>query len=179
MENDQFVSALHSSSLLTEVHFFLLLYFVSLYSYTSLPSDTHDVGGYTEGTPARSDRPGLNKLRTARVLKEGMVLTVEPGCYFIDILMDMALANPTQAQFINQERLEQFRGFGGVRLEDGVLVTRDGCDNLTLCPRAVSEVWDVMQGGPWPPKEDVMPEMRRNWMTREKGKMVQLAVPVA
>ena len=140
--------------------------------------DTHDVGGYAQGTPARSNRPGLNKLRTARVLEEGMVLTVEPGCYFIDILLNTALATPSQAEFINKDRLEQFRGFGGVRLEDGVLVTKDGCENLTTCPRAVSEVLDVMRGAPWPPEKDVMPEMRRNWATRDKGKMIQLNVPV-
>ena len=44
--------------------------------------DTHDVGGYTKGSPPRSTRPGLNKLRTARVLEEGMVITVEPGYLF-------------------------------------------------------------------------------------------------
>uniref|UniRef100_A0A7S0C9N3 Peptidase M24 domain-containing protein n=1 Tax=Proboscia inermis TaxID=420281 RepID=A0A7S0C9N3_9STRA len=140
--------------------------------------DAHDVGGYAQNTPPRSERPGLNKLRTARVLEEGMVLTVEPGCYFIDALLDIALANPKQRVFFNVERLNnEFRGFGGVRLEDGILVTKDGCENLTNCPRAVEEVLDVMEGKSWPPEMDIMPDMKRTWVTREGGKMVKLAMP--
>jgi len=48
--------------------------------------DVHDVGGYLEGTPSRPAEPGLNRLRTARVLVKGMVLTIEPGCYFSDVV---------------------------------------------------------------------------------------------
>jgi len=136
--------------------------------------DTHDVGGYTEGvTPQRSVRPGLSKLRTARNLEAGMVLTVEPGCYFIDVLLDLALANPAQARFLNPDRLDEFRGSGGVRLEDDVVITEEGCENLTVCPRAVSEVVDVMSGKQWPPETDVMPELRRNWVRNDNGKLVR------
>ena len=136
--------------------------------------DTHDVGGYTAGsTPERSARPGLSKLRTARTLEAGMVLTVEPGCYFIDVLLDLALANPKQARFLNEDRLQDFRGTGGVRLEDDVVVTEDGCENLTICPRAVSEVVSVMNGGPWPPERDVLPELRRNWVRNDHGTLVR------
>lgn len=46
--------------------------------------DVHDVGGYLEGNPTRLPEAGFRSLRTARNLEEGMVLTIEPGCYFID-----------------------------------------------------------------------------------------------
>lgn len=132
--------------------------------------DTHDVGGYSPGTPSRPLRPGQRKLRTARELKEGMVLTVEPGCYFIDTLLDMAMSDERQKHFFT-DRLNDFRGFGGVRLEDDVVITPDGCENLSLCPRAVEEVLHVMNGGEWPPTKDVLPEMKRKWATCRNGKM--------
>lgn len=141
--------------------------------------DTHDVGGYLEGNPPRSTRPGLKKLRTARVMEEGMVITVEPGCYFIQRLLDGAIQNERQGRFINVERLRDFRGFGGVRLEDDVVITADGCENLTQCPRAPQEVMDVMNGGEWPPKIDVLPELKRRWAVCKNGAMEMLDVTVA
>ena len=75
--------------------------------------DTHDVGGYLPGQPARSTRPGLAKLRTARTLKQGMCLTVEPGCYFIDALLDDALKDPSLSKYLNADVVRGFRGFGG------------------------------------------------------------------
>ena len=112
--------------------------------------DVHDVGGYAPNTPPRSSRPGLKKLRTSRIMEAGMVITVEPGCYFIDVLLDMALTDTRQRQYINNERLQDFRGFGGVRLEDDIWITDIGCVNLTQCPRAIDEVVHVMKGGDWP-----------------------------
>eukprot|EP01113_Clastostelium_recurvatum_P016907 TRINITY_DN1980_c0_g1_i1.p1 TRINITY_DN1980_c0_g1~~TRINITY_DN1980_c0_g1_i1.p1 ORF type:complete len:501 (+),score=140.99 TRINITY_DN1980_c0_g1_i1:33-1535(+) len=100
----------------------------------------HDVGGYPEGGVARIDEPGVKKLRTARVLEEGLYITVEPGCYFIDILLDKALKDPVHSKFINADVLKRFRGFGGVRLEDDVIVTKDGCEVLSNVPRTVAEV---------------------------------------
>ena len=84
-----------------------------------------------------------------------MVITVEPGCYFIDMLLDNALANEQQSRFIVTEKLQEYRGFGGVRLEDDVLVTADGVDNLTNCPRTLEEVEAVCAGGQWPPADGV------------------------
>jgi len=78
-----------------------------------------------------------------------MVLTVEPGIYFIDALLDPALKNPDHAKFINPDRLAQFRRFGGVRLEDDVVVTETGIENLTVTPREVGDIEAVMAGGKW------------------------------
>ena len=94
-----------------------------------------------------------------------MVITNEPGCYFIDYLLDNALANPDQSKFINVDVLARFRGFGGVRLEDVIVITENGVENLTTCPRTIEEVESVRAGGVWPPVVDSAPELRRNWTT--------------
>lgn len=101
--------------------------------------DVHDVGGYPEGVD-RIDLPGLKSLRTARALQERMVLTIEPGIYFIDHVLDQALANPSQSCFINNQVLQRFRGFGGVRIEDDIAVTANGMELLTCVPRTVEEI---------------------------------------
>uniref|UniRef100_A0A8C2L9Y0 Xaa-Pro dipeptidase n=1 Tax=Cricetulus griseus TaxID=10029 RepID=A0A8C2L9Y0_CRIGR len=107
--------------------------------------DVHDVGGYPEGVE-RIDEPGLRSLRTARHLEPGMVLTVEPGIYFIDHLLDQALADPAQACFFNHEVLQRFRNFGGVRIEEDVVVTNSGMELLTCVPRTVEEIEACMAG---------------------------------
>ncbi|XP_018343573.1 PREDICTED: uncharacterized protein LOC108749400 [Trachymyrmex septentrionalis] len=107
--------------------------------------DVHDVGGYLAGHPERSKEAGVRKLRTARTLLAGMVLTVEPGCYFVDCLLDAALADPIQSKFLVPEQLQRFRGFGGVRIEDDVLITETGVENMTDVPRTVEEIENFMQ----------------------------------
>ncbi|KAL1776490.1 xaa-Pro dipeptidase [Sigmodon hispidus] len=107
--------------------------------------DVHDVGGYPEGVE-RIDEPGLRSLRTARYLEPGMVLTVEPGIYFIDHLLDQALADPAQACFFNHEVLQRFGNFGGVRIEEDVVVTNSGMELLTCVPRTVEEIEACMAG---------------------------------
>ncbi|XP_038610523.1 xaa-Pro dipeptidase [Tachyglossus aculeatus] len=101
--------------------------------------DVHDVGGYPEGVD-RIEEPGLRSLRTARQLEAGMVLTVEPGIYFIDHLLDQALKTPAQACFIDDAVLRRFRGFGGVRIEEDIAVTATGMELLTCVPRTVEEI---------------------------------------
>ncbi|KAK9099254.1 hypothetical protein Syun_026299 [Stephania yunnanensis] len=111
--------------------------------------DTHDPGGYTEGME-RPKVAGLSSLRTIRELQEGMVITVEPGCYFIDVLLVPAMKNLKTSGFFNQEEISRFRGFGGIRIESDVHVTANGAENLTKCPRETSEIEAVMAGCPWP-----------------------------
>ena len=110
--------------------------------------DTHDVGGIPKDlVDKRPKELGYKSLRCLRVLEKGMVLTVEPGVYFVDILMNKLLNNENDLlQYINPDVLKRFRGFGGVRLEDDVIITEDGCENMTNCPRTVEDVEKVMNG---------------------------------
>lgn len=108
--------------------------------------DVHDVGGYPNGTE-RSSEPGLNRLRTNRVLKSGMVLTVEPGIYFVDALLNAALVDPVQSAFLVKEKIARFRNFGGVRLEDDIVVTETGMENLTTVTRDIKEIEAIMASG--------------------------------
>lgn len=129
--------------------------------------DTHDVGGYLPGHPERILQSGLQRLRTARILQPNMVLTVEPGCYFIDHLLDEAIQNPVYASHLRVSKVEEYRGFGGVRLEDVVWISPEGeCVNFTQCPRTIAEVEHVMAGGNWPPMVDEAPELRRVNLTK-------------
>lgn len=97
--------------------------------------DVHDVGSYLPGQPQRPTDPGCTRLRFSRILKDGMYVTVEPGCYFIDILLDRAIADPKMNCFIELEVLKRFRNFGGVRIEDDVLITKDSCEIFSVVPR--------------------------------------------
>ncbi|XP_062356014.1 xaa-Pro dipeptidase isoform X2 [Cinclus cinclus] len=108
--------------------------------------DVHDVGGYPEGVE-RIEEPGLRSLRTARRLQQGMVLTIEPGIYFIDHLLEQALKDPAQSCFIDSSVLQRFRGFGGVRIEDDIAVTATGMELLTCVPRTVEEIEAFMAEG--------------------------------
>lgn len=114
--------------------------------------DTHDVGGYgLPGIPERSSEAGLKNCRTARIMKEGFAMTIEPGCYFIDCLLDRALAEGSDIkQYFVADRVNSCRDMGGVRLEDNVVVTSDGCKSWTNVPRTVAEVEAVMAGASWP-----------------------------
>ena len=110
--------------------------------------DVHDVGGYPAGT-ARIDEPGIRSLRCGRKLEAGMFITVEPGIYFIDALLDPALADPKLSKVLVPSVLARFRKLGGVRIEDDVVVTATGSENLTHVPRDVKDIESVMAGGAW------------------------------
>ncbi len=91
--------------------------------------DMEDLGetwvGYDEKTK-RSQQFGLAYLRMAKKLEAGHVLTVEPGIYFIPALIDQWRAEKKHAAFIHYDKVEKFRAFGGIRIEDNVLVTASG-----------------------------------------------------
>nr|CDS28436.1 xaa Pro dipeptidase [Hymenolepis microstoma] len=106
--------------------------------------DVHDVGGYNRGAPVRSDEPGLTNLRTARVVQANMVLTVEPGCYFIKRLIDHAKSDSRLNRFLVVEEIDRFSDFGGIRIEEDVVVTENGCEVLSDVPRTVEEIEDWM-----------------------------------
>ena len=108
--------------------------------------DLGDVVGYGVGVK-RSEQFGLNFLRLARPLEEGFVITIEPGIYFIDALIDRFEAAGTHSRFLNFDRIQQYRGFGGIRIEDDVLCTRTGRRVLgPPIPKSADEVEAAMRG---------------------------------
>lgn len=92
----------------------------------------HDVGGLTEkaGASPNPRPPGHPALRLTRCLEQGMVVTVEPGLYFIDSLLRGLRSGP-HAGSLNWTMIDTLRGCGGIRIEDNVVVTATGHENLT------------------------------------------------
>jgi Xaa-Pro aminopeptidase len=108
--------------------------------------DLGDVVGYPEGE-ARSTQFGLAYLRLARELAPNWVITVEPGIYFIPALIDAWRSGGRHSEFIDYERIDAFRSFGGIRIEDDVVITADGCRVLgPAIPKTVEEVEAAMGG---------------------------------
>lgn len=92
----------------------------------------HDVGG-TQAGPDGGEiprPPGHPALRLTRVLEPGFVVTMEPGIYFIDALLAPLRQGPLGSR-VDWARVEALRPFGGIRIEDDLVVTADGCENLT------------------------------------------------
>ena len=94
--------------------------------------DVHDLEGLGENnvgydeTVERSKQFGTAYLRMARPLEPGFVITVEPGIYFIPELMDLWEKEGKCSEFIHYDQLAPYRSFGGIRIEDNVLVTENG-----------------------------------------------------
>jgi len=94
--------------------------------------EVHDVGGFMRGPDGGEipRPPGHPYLRLTRVLEEGFVVTMEPGIYFIGQLLAAARAD-ARSRHINWSRVEALAGFGGIRIEDDLVITTSGCENLT------------------------------------------------
>ncbi|MGI6717605.1 MAG: aminopeptidase P family protein [Bacteroidales bacterium] len=112
--------------------------------------DVHDMEGLGEnlvGYDKESDRsyiPGISSLRMGKKLKPGHVFTVEPGCYFIPELFDKWYANGKCKEFINYDKVKEYLDFGGIRIEDDVLVTKNGHKVLgNPIPKTVDEIEEV------------------------------------
>lgn len=103
-----------------------------------------DYVGYDE-TISRSSQFGLAYLRFARKPLPGYVLTDEPGIYFIPSLIDLWRSENKFTEFINYDKLEAYKNFGGIRIEDDLLVTEDGCRVLGKpIPKTVEEIEGIM-----------------------------------
>ncbi len=96
--------------------------------------DVHDMEGlgqiyvgFDEQTRPNLEQFGTNCLRMGRRLEEGFVVTDEPGIYFIPQLIDEWKASGHCKEFLNFDKLETYKDFGGIRIEDDVLITSDGC----------------------------------------------------
>ncbi|NPD91336.1 aminopeptidase P family protein [Xylanibacter muris] len=95
--------------------------------------DVHDMEGLGQQYVGFDDEThpssqfGTNCLRMGRKLEEGFVITDEPGIYFIPALIDNWKASGHCKDFINFDLLETYKDFGGIRIEDDILITKDGC----------------------------------------------------
>ena len=96
--------------------------------------DVHDMEGlgqiyvgFDEETRPNLEQFGTNCLRMGRRLEEGFVVTDEPGIYFIPALIDDWKSSGHCKEFLNFDMLETYKDFGGIRIEDDILITNDGC----------------------------------------------------
>ncbi|QPG73377.1 hypothetical protein FOA43_000687 [Brettanomyces nanus] len=106
--------------------------------------DTHDVGGYPN-----YDDPDirLRWLRLRRKLLPGMVVTDEPGVYFNDYLLENAYKEPKMAKYIDKDVVRKYMNVGGVRIEDDILVTKNGHENLTVVTSDPEEISKIVKKG--------------------------------
>ena len=112
--------------------------------------DMEDLGqiyvGYDDETRP-IDQFGTSSLRMGRRLQEGFVITDEPGCYFIPALIDQWRAQGMHKEFLNYDKIETFKDFGGIRLEDDLLIIPGGSRFLgdKRTPITVEEVEEIMR----------------------------------
>ncbi len=113
--------------------------------------DVHDLEGLGENhigydeEITRSKEFGLAFLRFGRRLQKDFVMTIEPGIYFIPDLIDNWKSENKLGEFIDYDKVETYRDFGGIRIEDDILVTDTGCRVLgTPIPKTIADVESMM-----------------------------------
>ncbi|KAI0389763.1 peptidase M24, structural domain-containing protein [Xylariaceae sp. FL0594] len=108
-----------------------------------LGMDTHDTGGH----PNYSDPdPLFRYLRVRRKLPAGSVVTVEPGIYFCEFIIRPYLNDPKHSKYIDENVLNGYWDVGGVRIEDNILITKDGYVNLTDAIKDPDEMEKIILG---------------------------------
>jgi len=104
-----------------------------------------DMVGYDE-TVKRSDQFGLAYLRLGKKLKKGYAITVEPGIYFIPELIDQWKKEGRFLDYVNYKKVNEYRDFGGIRIEDNVVITAQGYQLLgDPIPKTIAEIEQVMK----------------------------------
>ena len=85
--------------------------------------------------------------KSLQIIDNGTFITVEPGIYFVDFLMDEVINTPNLCKYVNVDKLEEYRGFGGVRIEDDVMVHENSVESYQEdLPREVEEIEKIMKG---------------------------------
>lgn len=110
---------------------------------------THDVGLQVKTGRDKEEKKKYAVLHDNAVLRPGMTITVEPGIYFIDVLIQKSKSEEIQYYF-KYDVLDQYKKeIGGVRIEDCLIITDNGFENCTRCPRTVEQIEQCMRGEPW------------------------------
>ncbi|KAH7382629.1 putative Xaa-Pro aminopeptidase [Phaeosphaeria sp. MPI-PUGE-AT-0046c] len=109
-----------------------------------LGMDTHDTGGNAD----YADKDSMFRyLRVRGTLPARSVITVEPGIYFCRFIIEPYLKTEEQKQYIDEKVLEKYWSVGGVRIEDNILITEDGVENLTPTPKEIDEITKLVKSG--------------------------------
>lgn len=75
----------------------------------------------------------------------GMVITIEPGIYFIEAHLNDPKTRKKYKKFVNWNKVDTYRSVGGIRIEDDILVTKKGYKNLTTVPKEIKQIEKIMK----------------------------------
>ena len=109
---------------------------------------THDVGEcyFPKDKDGKvTEVPHCGSVTQNCTLQAGMVITIEPGIYFHRVLIDKFKNDEKRTGFFDWDKVEEYVSVGGIRIEDDVLVTEDGFENLSIVPRTVEEIEAFMK----------------------------------